>query len=211
MKKRGLWRGACLSPLLPVAWIGCAGWPPLGRSRWLQSKPIPKTNSKPTHQKSNPIQRAPQFERAIQFQRAPNSKEQSNSSNPRRPLRRFRIRNCPGKDDHALMCRLERVPRRARPYKPVQLDAAAAHEAQYWSDQLNRRSACWFLYHDTNYHERMRASFPGRQFRENAVQRLAGGGAKFIVQNRSIPRPSRKHADAAMENNPRGRFTKNVG
>jgi hypothetical protein len=66
--------------------------------------------------------------------------------------------------------------------KPVELDAAVTREAQYWSDQLNRQSACWFLYHDSNYHTRMRARFPGRRFRENAAcSGSTGGGAKLIL------------------------------
>ena len=67
--------------------------------------------------------------------------------------------------------------------KPVQLDDAVTLEAQYWSDQLNRQSACWFLYHDDNYHARMRARFPGRQFRENAAcSRSYGSDAQFILR-----------------------------
>jgi uncharacterized protein YkwD len=50
---------------------------------------------------------------------------------------------------------------------------------QYWSDQLNRQSASWFLYHDYNYHARMRARFPGHRFRENAA---CSGGAPFILR-----------------------------
>jgi uncharacterized protein YkwD len=66
---------------------------------------------------------------------------------------------------------------------PVQLDGAVTREAQYWSDQLNLQHACWFLYHDYNYHARMRARFPGRRFRENAAcSGSTGGGAPFILQ-----------------------------
>jgi hypothetical protein len=64
--------------------------------------------------------------------------------------------NCPGNDNHALMCRLVNEYRAKHGLKPVQLDDAVTREAQYWSDQLNRQSACWFLYHDDNYHARMR-------------------------------------------------------
>ena len=81
------------------------------------------------------------------------------------------------------MCRLVNEYRAKHGLKPVQLDDAVTREAQYWSDQLNRQSACWFLYHDTNYHDRMRARFPGRRFRENAAcSGSTGGGVKFILQ-----------------------------
>ena len=82
--------------------------------------------------------------------------------------------------------------------KPVQLDGAVTREAQYWSDQLNRQSACWFLYHDYNYHARMRARFPGRRFRENAAcSGSTGGGARiYFAQMDRFPRLSRKHANA---------------
>ena len=91
--------------------------------------------------------------------------EQSNS--PNRPQARAVVQdpNCPGNDNHALMCRLVNEYRAKHGLKPVQLDDAVTREAQYWSDQLNRQSACWFLYHDYNYHARMRARFPGRRFR----------------------------------------------
>lgn len=90
--------------------------------------------------------------------------------------------NCPGKDNHALMCRLVNEYRAKHGLKPVQLDGAVTHEAQYWSDQLDRQNACWFLYHDTNYHARMKARFPGRRFRENAAcSGSTKGGAKFIL------------------------------
>jgi uncharacterized protein YkwD len=63
------------------------------------------------------------------------------------------------------------------------LDSSVTREAQYWSDQLNRQNACWFLYHDSNYQARMRARFPGRRFRENAAcSGSTGGGAKSILQ-----------------------------
>jgi uncharacterized protein YkwD len=67
--------------------------------------------------------------------------------------------------------------------KPVQLDSSLTREAQYWSDQLSRQNACWSLYHDANYHVRMRARFPGRRLRENAAcSGSTGGGAKYILQ-----------------------------
>jgi uncharacterized protein YkwD len=91
--------------------------------------------------------------------------------------------HCPGKDDRALMCRLVNEYRARYGLKPVQLDDAVGREAQYWSDQLNLQHACWFLYHDHNYHARMRARFPGRRFRENAAcSGSTGGGATFILQ-----------------------------
>ena len=109
--------------------------------------------------------------------------EQSNS--PNRPQARAVVQdpNCPGNDNHALMCRLVNEYRAKHGLKPVQLDDAVTREAQYWSDQLNRQSACWFLYHDYNYHARMRARFPGRRFRENAAcSGSTGGGAQFILR-----------------------------
>jgi cysteine-rich secretory family protein len=85
--------------------------------------------------------------------------------------------------NRALMCRLVNEYRAKHGLKPVQLDGAVTREAQYWSDQLNRQSACWFLYHDYNYHARMRARFPGRRFRENAAcSGSTGGGARFILR-----------------------------
>jgi uncharacterized protein YkwD len=90
--------------------------------------------------------------------------------------------NCPGNGKHALMCRLVNEYRAKHGLKPVQLDGAVTREAQYWSDQLNLQNACWFLYHDSNYRERMRARFPGRRFRENAAcSGSANGGAQLIL------------------------------
>lgn len=81
------------------------------------------------------------------------------------------------------MCRLVNRYRASYGLKPVQLDGAVSREAQYWSDQLNRQNACWFLYHDYNYHSRMHARFPGRRFRENAAcSGSTGEGAQFILQ-----------------------------
>jgi uncharacterized protein YkwD len=91
--------------------------------------------------------------------------------------------HCPGKDKPAVMCRLVNEYRAKYGLKPVQFDAAVSREAQYWSEQLNLQHACWFLYHDHNYHVRMRARFPGRRFRENAAcSGSTGGGADFILQ-----------------------------
>jgi uncharacterized protein YkwD len=91
--------------------------------------------------------------------------------------------HCSGKDKAALMCRLVNDYRAKHRLKPVQLDPAVTRESQYWSDQLNVQNACWFLYHDNNYHARMRARFPGRRFRENAAcSGSTGGGAEFILQ-----------------------------
>jgi hypothetical protein len=114
--------------------------------------------------------------------------EQSNS--PNRPQARAVVQdpNCPGNDNHALMCGLVNEYRAKHGLKPVQLDDAVTREAQYWSDQLNRQSACWFLYLDYNYHARMRARFPGRRFRENAAcSGSTGGGARFILRKWMIP------------------------
>ena len=95
--------------------------------------------------------------------------EQSNSPNRSQALAVFQDPNCPGNDKHALMCRLVNEYRAKHGLKAVQLDGLVTREAQYWSDQLNRQNACWSLYHDSNYHARMRARFPGRRFRENAA------------------------------------------
>jgi len=114
--------------------------------------------------------------------------DQSNSPNRPQAPAVVQDQNCPGNDNHALMCRLVNEYRAKHGLKPVQLDDAVTREAQYWSDQLNRQSACWFLYHDDNYHARMRARFPGRRFRENAAcSGSTGGGAGFICANGSIP------------------------
>jgi uncharacterized protein YkwD len=91
--------------------------------------------------------------------------------------------NCPGNDDHALMCRLVNEYRAAHGLNAVELNDAVTREAQYWSDQLNRQNACWSLYHDSNYSARMRARFPGRRFRENAAcSGSTRGGARFILR-----------------------------
>ena len=93
--------------------------------------------------------------------------EQSNS--PNRPQAGAVVQdpNCPGNDNHALMCRLVNEYRAKHGLKPVQLDDAVTREAQYWSDQLAR----------------MRARLPGRRFRENAAcSGSTGGGARFILR-----------------------------
>jgi uncharacterized protein YkwD len=91
--------------------------------------------------------------------------------------------HCPGTDNAALMCQLVNEYRAQHGLRPVQLDDAVTREAQYWSDQLNSHHACWFLYHDYDYHARMRSRFPGRRFRENAAcSGSTGGGAEFILQ-----------------------------
>jgi uncharacterized protein YkwD len=108
--------------------------------------------------------------------------EESNSPNRSQAPAVVQDPNCPGNDNHALMCRLVNEYRAKHGLKPVQLDGLVTREAQYWSDQLNRQNACWFLYHDSNYHARMRARFPGRRFRENAAcSGSTGGGAKSIL------------------------------
>lgn len=91
--------------------------------------------------------------------------------------------HCPGTDNAALMCHLVNEYRARHRLAPVQLDRTVSAEAQYWSDQLNLGNACWFLYHDRDYHTRMRVRFPGRRFRENAAcSGSTGGGAPFILQ-----------------------------
>ena len=91
--------------------------------------------------------------------------------------------NCPGTDNKSLMCRLVNEYRAKNGLKPVRLDAAVSRESQYWSDHLNKWHACWFLHHDSNYHARMKAAFPGRRFRENAAcSGFEDGGAKYILQ-----------------------------
>jgi uncharacterized protein YkwD len=156
-KNRRSWRGALVAAFaLGAGWIGYMVWP-LSGSTTLAAE------------QSNSPKEQP--------------KEQSNSSNPPPARAAVQDPNCPGKDNHALMCRLVNEYRVKHGLNPVQLDAAVTREAQYWSDQLNRQSACWFLYHDSNYHDRMRARFPGRRFRENAAcSGSTGGGAKFILQ-----------------------------
>ena len=106
--------------------------------------------------------------------------------------------NCPGNDKHALMCRLVNEYRAKHGLKPVQLDGSVTREAQYWSDQLNRQNACWFLYHDSDYHARMRARFPGRRFsRKRRVQRLNRRRRQINVADMDrFLRASREHADA---------------
>ena len=152
MKNRGSWRGA-----LVAAFAIGAGW--IGYTGW----PPSGSTTLAAEQSNSP-------------------KEQSNSPNPPPAPATVQDPNCPGKDNHALMCRLVNEYRAKHGLKPVELDAAVTREAQYWSDQLNRQSACWFLYHDSNYHARMRARFPGRRFRENAAcSGATGGGAKFIL------------------------------
>ena len=111
------------------------------------------------------------------------SSPQPNSPNRKQARAAVRDPHCPGSEKPALMCRLVNQYREKNGLKPVQLDAAVSREAQYWSDQLDRHNACWFLYHEYNYRERMRARFPGRRFRENAAcSGSTGGGAEFILQ-----------------------------
>lgn len=91
--------------------------------------------------------------------------------------------NCPGKDNRAQMCRLVNEYRGKNGLKPVQLDPAVSRESQYWSDHLDKWHACWFLHHDSNYHSRMKAKFPGRRFRENAAcSGFEEGGAQYILK-----------------------------
>jgi uncharacterized protein YkwD len=113
----------------------------------------------------------------------PQYSQQSDSSDRSQPRAAARDPHCPGKDNRALMCRLVNAYREKNGLRPVQMDDAVTREAQYWSDQLNLQHACWFLYHDYNYHDRMRARFPGRRFRENAAcSGSTGGGVEFILQ-----------------------------
>ena len=111
------------------------------------------------------------------------SSKNSNSRSDPRPHTISPDPHCPGTDNAALMCQLVNEYRAQHGLPPVQLDDAVTREAQYWSDQLNSYNACWFLYHDYDYHARMRARFPGRRFRENAAcSGSTGGGAEFVLQ-----------------------------
>ena len=113
----------------------------------------------------------------------PQYAEQAKSAKPAPPRAEVHDPNCPGKDNQALMCRLVNEYRAKNGLKPVRLDPAVSRESQYWSDHLNKWHACWFLHHDSNYHGRMKAAFPGRRFRENAAcSGFEEGGAKYILQ-----------------------------
>ena len=113
----------------------------------------------------------------------PQYAEQAKSAKPGPPRAEVHDPNCPGKDNQALMCRLVNEYRAKNGLKPVRLDPAVSRESQYWSDHLNKWHACWFLHHDSNYHGRMKAAFPGRRFRENAAcSGFEEGGAKYILQ-----------------------------
>jgi uncharacterized protein YkwD len=205
MKNLGSWCGALVAALaIGAAFISYIGFPSDGlialsadqsSSSKEQSNSKDQSNS-PKAQSNSPKEQSNSKDQVNLPKEQPNSKDQSNSpkeqpsskeqSNPPKSApapAAAQDPNCPGKDSHALMCRLVNEYRVKHGLKPVQLDAAVTHEAQYWSDQLNRQSACWFLYHDTNYHDRMRARFPGRRFRENAAcSGSTGEGAKFILQ-----------------------------
>jgi uncharacterized protein YkwD len=188
MKNLGSWCGALVAAFaIGAGWIGAIGFAPYGSialSADQSSSSKEQSNSK--DQANSPKEQSPSKEQSNSPNPPPapaSPKEQSKSPPPPPAPAAVQDPNCPGKDNHALMCRLVNEYRVKHGLKPVQLDAAVTHEAQYWSDQLNRQSACWFLYHDTNYHERMRARFPGRRFRENAAcSGSTGGGAKFILQ-----------------------------
>jgi uncharacterized protein YkwD len=202
MKNLGLRCGALVAAFaIGAGWIAYIGFPSYGlialsadqssspkeQSGSKDQSTSPKEQSNPPKEQTNlkeqsksPKAQSNSKDRATSPNEQSTSKEQS--SPPPAPVA-AQDPNCPGKGDHALMCRLVNEYRVKHGLKPVQLDAAVTHEAQYWSDQLNRQSACWFLYHDTNYHDRMRARFPGRRFRENAAcSGSTGGGAKFILQ-----------------------------
>ena len=108
--------------------------------------------------------------------------EPAKAPKPAPPAAEVHDPNCPGKDNKALMCRLVNEYRAKNGLKPVQLDAAVSRQSQYWSDHLNKWHSCWFLRHDSNYHARMKAAFPGRRFRENAAcSGFEEGGAKYIL------------------------------
>ncbi len=124
----------------------------------------------------------PQRQPQAKFQH-PRYSEQSNSPNRAQPRAEARDPNCPGAGNRALMCRLVNEYRAKHGLKPVLLDPAASRQSQYWSDHLDKWHACWFLHHDSDYHARMRAAFPGRRFRENAAcSGFEDGGAQFILQ-----------------------------
>ena len=134
------------------------------------------------HDRPNEEWQYPELQPQPKFQ-YPQYSQQSNSLNRPQPRAAVRDPYCPGNENSALMCRLVNQYRAQHGLRPVQLDSAVTREAQYWSDQLNLQHACWFLYHDYNYHARMRARFPGRRFRENAAcSGSTGGGAPFILQ-----------------------------
>jgi len=108
--------------------------------------------------------------------------EPAKAPKPVPPPAEVRDPNCPGKDNKALMCRLVNEYRVKNGLKPVQLDPAVSRQSQYWSDHLDKWHSCWFLRHDSNYHARMKAAFPGRRFRENAAcSGFEEGGAKYIL------------------------------
>jgi uncharacterized protein YkwD len=188
MRNLGSWCGALVAAFaIGAGWIGTVGFPPYGLSALSAEQSSPsKEQSNSKDQANSPKEQSNSKDQSNSPKEQSNPpKEQSSSKEPSNPPKPAAVQdpNCPGKDNHALMCRLVNEYRVKHGLKPVQLDAAVTHEAQYWSDQLNRQSACWFLYHDTNYHERMRARFPGRRFRENAAcSGSTGGGAKFILQ-----------------------------
>src|SRR5260370_39062208 len=74
----------------------------------------------------------PEFRLEPKF-RYPHYAQQSNSKNHPPPRAAARDTNCPGNDNHALMCRLVNQYRDEHGLKPVRLEYEVTREAQYWS------------------------------------------------------------------------------
>ena len=123
--------------------------------------------------------------------------EQSNS--PNRPQARAVVQDpsCPGNDNRALMCRLVNEYRAKHGLKPVQLDDAGTREAQCWSDQLNRQSACWLLIMTTTITLACELDFQVVDFvkTQRAAAQPAAAPDLFCAMDRFL-RSLRKHANA---------------
>jgi Cysteine-rich secretory protein family len=116
------------------------------------------------------------------------SAEQSNSPNRPKAPAVVQDPNCPGNDNHALMCRLVNEYRAKYGLKPVQLDEAVTREAQYWSDQLNRQNDCWFLYHDTTITPACERDFQAVDFVKTQRAAAQPAAAPYLFcANGSIP------------------------
>ena len=111
--------------------------------------------------------------------------EQSNS--PNRPQARavVQVPNCSGNDNHALMCRLvnEYRAKHGLEHAPDWMMRSPVKRNIGLTNRTAKALAGFFIYHDDNYHARMRARFPGRRFRENAACSWSTGrGAPFILR-----------------------------
>ena len=96
MKNRGSWCGALVAAFaIGAGWTGYMGWPPSGLITLAaeQANP-PKEQSNPPKEQSNPPK-----------EQSSSPKEKSNSPNPPPAPAAVQDPNCPGKDNHALMCR----------------------------------------------------------------------------------------------------------